>query len=71
MTDTFDPTKPVQTRDGREVVIYTTNAPGAYPIHGRINYANSGSLAASWTIRGQFRTSLENFPGDLVNIPEC
>jgi len=32
----IDWTKPVQTRDGRKVTIYTTTAPTEYPVHGYI-----------------------------------
>lgn len=39
MTPEFDLDWPHgwQTRDGRDVVIYCTDAPGDWPIHGRIN----------------------------------
>lgn len=32
----LDGTKPVTTRDGRKVTLYCIDAPGEYPVHGRI-----------------------------------
>lgn len=32
----LDGTKPVTTRDGRKVTLYCIDAPGEYPVHGRV-----------------------------------
>jgi len=52
------------TRDGREVVIYCTDAPGGWPIHGRISVT-----PRAWLANGQLwpRPGHES---DLQNIPK-
>lgn len=57
-----------QTRDGREVVIFTADAGGEYPIVGRIREAIN---PMAWAKRGQIcygALSLHSL--DLVNKPE-
>ena len=61
----IDWTKPVQTRDGRKVMIYCTNAPGMYPVHGRIE---GERRASSWTLDGAVIEGSRG-PCDLVNVP--
>lgn len=63
MTDIpFKPGQTYRTRDGREALIYCTDAPGAHPIHGRIA---GDPFAYSWTSAGR---CYSNFPhcDDLV-----
>lgn len=61
-----------QTRDGRDVEIYCTDAPGIWPIHGRIN--GSGAPLA-WNICGRFRldcssaVDLINRPAPIISVP--
>lgn len=60
----LDFTKPVQTRDGRKVVIYTTEAPGTWPVHGRIE----GTMEPwCWGRTGTF--GIAPSPCDLINTP--
>lgn len=54
-----------QTRDERDVVIYCTDAPGPYPIHGRIS---DGFLARSWDIEGR-SSAVGVDDDDLINRP--
>ncbi len=64
----IDFTKPVQTRDGRKVVIYCTDAPVAYPVHGRVDGLEE---PGTWTRDGRFIIDSENIdPLDLINAPE-
>ena len=63
----FDPKKPCQTRDGRKVIIYCTDAPGDCPIHGRIE---GQSRPDCWRITGIFAPESLEMISDLVNIPE-
>jgi hypothetical protein len=65
----LDPTKPVQTRDGREAGIYSNDNGGKYPIHGWINYCGERHPKA-FTEEGRFYGVGEESPDDLVNIPE-
>lgn len=51
------------TRNERDVVIYCTDAPGAYPIHGRIS---DGFLARSWDIEGR-SSAVGVDDDDLIN----
>ena len=63
----LDLTKPMQTRDGRAVVIYCTDVvPGDYPIHGRIV---GEPVPRSWKRDGHY-TRCEAQEGDLINVPE-
>lgn len=68
MTKPFDLTKPLQTRDGREVRIYATDAGGEYPIHGAVK-EGQGWLHEGWSIRGELVRGLERCL-DLVNVPQ-
>ena len=72
---TFDPSKlkrnpdtgfweGAQTRDGREVVIYTMEAPETeFPIHGRV-----GESLLRWDADGVFHSTCGNC-ADLINTP--
>lgn len=68
----FDPTKPVQTRAGREVRIYATDGGGCYPIHGAVKNSE-GWEGACWRANGDYRMQYRgDYPGpyDLINVPE-
>lgn len=67
MTD-FDPTKLYLTRDGHKVGIYCTDAPGPFPIQGRILYKNRHRLR-EWTEKGMINPYVESHD-DIINIPE-
>ena len=65
---TFDPTKPVQTRDGREAGIHSYSMRGEYPIHGWIaDYGKQDQF--NWTIDGRYMEGKKTV-SDLVNTPE-
>ena len=67
----FDPTKPVQTKDGQDVTILGTNGRGNYPIYGYVGYGDQDINC--WTKEGKYnyalmRQNIEN-KWDLVNLP--
>lgn len=45
----LDGSRPVTTRDGLEVVLYCVDAPGPYPVHGRVEGVH---LPSSWGLHG-------------------
>ena len=53
-----------KTRDGHEALIYRTDAPGPYPIHGTI----SEGLPTSWTRDGHFNEHMPGSPDDLLPV---
>lgn len=60
----IDFTKPVQTRDGRKVTIYRTDAPGVYRVHGHIE---GNIFPTAWTQEGHDSGTSDR---DLINVPE-
>ena len=50
-----------KTRDGHEALIYRTDAPGDYPIHGRV-----GKEVRSWTAAGGYYPGSGNRGSDLM-----
>lgn len=70
MTD-FDPTKPVQTRDGRKARIICTDAKGEYPIVALITYEDGEEEPGMFYSNGAFISGQHTLPSrDLVNIPQ-
>ncbi len=65
----FDPTKPVQTRDGREAGIYATDGGNKYPIHGYHVDCNGDKSVGCWTKDGLYIDDARD-ARDLVNEPE-
>lgn len=68
----FDPTKPVQTRDGRAAIILSTKGKYIYrgsaqPIVAQINQ-NGQWNTMNFTLDGHFYTDTES-QTDLINIP--
>lgn len=63
---TLSRNRPVRTRDGREVTIYTWDAPGLYPIHGHIK---DSEIPSAWTATGSISNSF-NAADDLVQPPQ-
>lgn len=64
----FDPTKPVRTRDGREARIYARDGYGICAIHGVV-LTDAGWEQFSWTLEGKLLGyDLRGY--DLINIPE-
>lgn len=68
---TFDPNKPVQTRDGRKVRIICTDKRGLYPIVALIS-DGYGESCSTHSGGGKFSINREgDDPHDLINVPEC
>lgn len=68
---TFDPTKPVQTRDGRPARILCTDYDnGQYPIVGIVRMADGRSSLRTFTRNGTAVVGLrKETDNDLVNVP--
>lgn len=65
----FDPTKPVQTRNGCEVrIICTDRAHSTYPIVGLVK--GEGGEESVLYVRKDGRTYNHSCPLDFINIPE-
>lgn len=71
MTKKFDPTKPVQTRDGRKARIICTDVNDKYyPIMALVEDSDGTEYAVSSTVDGHARYQRDGeLPQDLVNIP--
>jgi len=66
----FNPTLPVQTRDGRKARILCTDAKGKRPIIALVE-RSSGDEYISWhSAEGQWWETNEISADDLINIPE-
>lgn len=63
----FDPTKPVQTRDGAYAEILWTDGGGSHPIGGFYLGRDAERVASSWSNDGVHYSFREL---DLINIPE-
>ena len=67
---TFDPTKPVQTRDGRKARILCTDIKGwNKPIVAAISRRDGSEFITNHNLNGQLAATEESLT-DLVNIPE-
>lgn len=68
----FDPTKPVQLRNGQPAVILEVLATGEYPIFGRyLNSRSEGWLPGNWNAYGSDKGFGNVGQFDLINIPEA
>jgi hypothetical protein len=68
---TFDPTKPVQTRDGRKARIVCTDRAGSdYPIIALIMENNDIEICYIYAINGHFWGNESGHRLDLINVPE-
>lgn len=65
----FDPTKPVQTRDGRKARILCTDADSARSIVALVLCDDKRERPFSYYPSGSAET-FRDLPGDLVNVPE-
>lgn len=66
----IDFTKPVQTRDGRKVEIYSTDNGGVYPVHGRMYSITEDAWGVgTWTETGA-KFANERSGMDLINVKE-
>lgn len=59
----LEPNRTYKTRSGEDALIYAVDAPGQWPIHGRI-----GSHVCTWTADGRVQDGAE-CPSDLI-LPE-
>jgi hypothetical protein len=67
----FDPTKPVQTRDGRPArILCTDRASPLYPIVALVRTEKGGEVSHYVTETGQSWRDEQESGSDLVNIPE-
>lgn len=66
----FDPTKPVQTRDGRKARIITTEAHNpTYPIIALVKNKSGVEEPNAFTLDGFFNEGSPGWALDLVNVP--
>ena len=71
--DVIDWDKPLQTRDGRDVRIYTTEgADTSRPVVGEVKSEHGIWVVARWRIIGRSFMGQDpvDSPGDLVNVPQ-
>jgi hypothetical protein len=68
MTKVFDPTRPVQTRDGREARIICTDRKGRYPLICLVKEQDGTESCISNEVSGYSRDG-HTSRFDLVNIP--
>lgn len=68
----FDPTKPVQTRDGRKAVIHTTEGMSEnFPLVGEVICDGNETAPRTWTRKGAYTDNIHwESPFDLINVPE-
>ena len=69
MTDLIIETGKVQTRDGREVRIYATDAGDSYPVHGAVRCGHKWGFK-SWMLTGAYSSVADLKAEDLVPIPQ-
>ena len=69
MTELILETGKVQTRDGREVRIYATDAGGDYPVHGARRCGDEWK-SETWMQKGAYTFSTIDNAYDLVPIPQ-
>ena len=62
----LDGSRPVTTRDGRKVTLYCIDAPGHWPVHGRVENHDS---PCGWTHEGYFFSSAAGISLDLIQLP--
>lgn len=73
MNKPFDPTKPVQTRDGKPARIIATNRRsqgGSYPIIALITHSTGSEEIALFTEQGLYNYGGLPSSTDLINVPE-
>lgn len=66
----FDPTKPVQTRDGRPARILATDFKGNFPIVAAVEFCDGTEIVYSYYDDGTMNRSRLQRGYDLINIPE-
>lgn len=68
MNQKFDPTKPVQTRDGRKARIICTDRKGEMPIVALITSEDGTETISDFKLNGSYWCGLKE--SDLINIPQ-
>lgn len=63
----IDINKAYQTSDGRSVTLYCTDAPGPYPVHGRVS-SPDGNSVKSWKADGRYLVEGRQSQLDLVEL---
>lgn len=66
----FDPSKPVQTRDGKAARIIATDKKGQFPIVALLTMPDGNEELFSVTRDGRSSTTMHLSSFDLINIPE-
>ena len=71
----FDPSKPVATRDGRAAVVLSTTSthtmgPYAYPIQAKVEHPNepTGWVAWHYLPDGRWKSNEDENNNDLINV---
>ena len=69
--ETIDYSKPITTKDGREVKLWTTEARDTdYPVRGEY-YSGHNWIAGSWALDGRrISCGIVNNPLNLINPPQ-
>jgi len=67
---TFDPTKPVQTRDGRKAEILGTDFKSDYPIAAVVTHRCGTQTVNSYTRDGHYYANKTPCSHDLINVPQ-
>ena len=62
----MDGSRPVTTRDGRKVTLYCVDAPGSYPVHGRVE---GDDEPYGWRKNGDFWSSGMESKLNLIQPP--
>lgn len=62
----LDGSRPVTTRDGRKVTLYCVDAPGDWPVHGRVEKHDD---PLSWGWNGRYTLWAEQSSDDLIQQP--
>ncbi len=66
---TFDPSKPVQTRDGRKARVLCADLKGDYPIGAVVTNPDGKEWLSKWHVCGHLCEDPQN-ELDLINTPE-
>lgn len=68
----IDWSKPVRTRDGREVRVLCTDCEThtSYPVVALVKDSHGYERVQSYTIEGKYRRTISESPEDLENVPE-
>jgi len=68
MTNEISLDKKYRTRNGREVVLYCIDAPGRFPVHGRVEDEFGNSAIKSWLSDGKYCANSPTGGYDLIEV---